>query len=110
MQTERVSCTFNRGGYYHFSRRVKSDLLNRYKYPRVVKGLHARSAAIAKKKALVPAAKLNEYCSLLRMTDPESVDIQRIKAQPKQSKQGYSGTIVSLQKAMDVYLTAKDKN
>ena len=110
MQTKRVSFTFNRCGYYHFSRRVKFDLLNHYKYPRVVQGLHTRSAAIAKTRVLVPAAKFNEYCSLLRMTDRESVDIQRIKAQPKQSKQGYSGTIVSLQKAMDVYLTAKDKN
>ena len=61
MQAKRVPYTFNRGGYYYFSRRVPSDLLNHYSYPRVVQGLRTKSVVTAKSRALVAAAKLDEY-------------------------------------------------
>ncbi len=61
MQTERAPYTFNRSGYYYFSRRVPSDLLNHYSNLRVVQGLRTRSIVTAKSSALVAAAKLDEY-------------------------------------------------
>jgi len=73
MQTKRVPYTFNRGGYYYCSRRVPTDLLSHYSYPRVVQGLRTMSAATAKTRALVAAAKLDEYWSHLRMTDPNLI-------------------------------------
>ena len=71
--TKKVPYTFNRAGYYYFSRRVPSDLLSHYSYPRIVQGLKTRSAQTAKSRALVAAAKLDEYWSHLRMTDPDLI-------------------------------------
>ena len=110
MQTKRVPYTFNRGGYYYFSRRVPSDLLSHYSYPRVVQGLRTMSAATAKTRALVAAAKLDEYWSHLRMTDPNLIGKQLLKVQPTQLEQSYSGAAVTLQEAVEVYLSAKGKN
>ena len=70
LQTKKVPYTFKRAGYYYFSRRVPADLLSRYQYPRIVQGLRTKSAQIAKSRAMVAAAKLDEYWSHLRMTDP----------------------------------------
>jgi len=71
--TKKVPYTFNRAGYYYFSRRVPSDLLSHYSYPRIVQGLKTRSAQTAKSRALVAAAKLDEYWSHLRMTEPDLI-------------------------------------
>ena len=71
--TKRVPFTFNRYGYYYFSRRVPADLVQHYSYPRIVQGLKTRSAHTAKTRALVAAAKLDEYWSHLRMTDPDLI-------------------------------------
>ncbi|XXK34224.1 DUF6538 domain-containing protein [Rhodobacteraceae bacterium nBUS_22] len=54
---------FNRSGYYYFSRRVPAELLSHYSYPRIAQGLKTRSAQTAKSRALVAAAKLDEYWS-----------------------------------------------
>ena len=110
MQTKRVPYTFNRGGYYYFSRRVPTDLLRHYSYPRVVQGLRTMSAATAKTRALVAAAKLDEYWSHLRMTDPNLIGKQLLKVQPTQLEQSYSGATVTLQEAIEVYLSTKGKN
>ena len=110
MQTKRVPYTFNRGGYYYFSRRVPTDLLRHYSYPRVVQGLRTMSAATAKTRALVAAAKLDEYWSHLRMTDPNLIGRQLLKVQPTQLEQSYSGAAVTLQEAIEIYLSAKGKN
>jgi len=59
--TKKVPFTFNRCGYYYFSRRVPADLVQHYSYPRIVQGLKTRSSHIAKTRALVAAAKLDEY-------------------------------------------------
>ena len=71
--TKKVPYTFNRAGYYYFSRRVPADLLSYYSYPRIVQGLKTRSAQTAKSRALVAAAKLDEYWSHLRMADPDLI-------------------------------------
>ena len=84
MQTKKVPYTFNRGGYYYFSRRVPTDLLNHYSYTRVFQGLCTMSADTAKTRALVAAAKLDEYWFQLRMTDPSLIGKQLIKVQPTQ--------------------------
>ena len=64
--TKKVPYTFNRAGYYYFSRRVPADLTQLYFYPRIVQGLKTRSAHTAKTRALVAAAKLDEYWSHLQ--------------------------------------------
>ena len=51
--TKKVPYTFNRAGYYYFSRRVPADLLSHYSYPRIVQGLKTRSAQPAKSRAMV---------------------------------------------------------
>ena len=70
---KKVPYRFNRAGYYYFSRRVPADLLSHYSYPRIVQGLKTRSAQTAKSRALVAAAKLDEYWSHLRIADPDLI-------------------------------------
>ena len=86
MQTKRVPYTFNNSGYYYFSRRVPTKLLSHYSYPRVVQGLPTRSDATAKPKALVAAAKRDEYWSHLRMIDSDLLNKQLLKVQPKKTR------------------------
>ena len=71
--TRKVPFTFNRAGYYYFSRRVPADLMQHYSYLRIVQGLKTKSEHTAKTRALVAAAKLDEYWSHLRMTDPDLI-------------------------------------
>ena len=59
MQTKNVPYTFNREGYYYFSRRVPNDLVDHYSYPRVVQSLHTKQYSIARTRAVMLAAKLN---------------------------------------------------
>src|SRR5210317_2262936 len=59
MQTKRVRYTFNRGGYYYFTRRVPTGLQQHYLCPRIVQGLNTKCASTAKTRALVAAAKLD---------------------------------------------------
>ena len=79
MQTKSIPYTFNRGGYYYFTRRVPSDLIDHYSYPRVVQGLRTSSPTQAKTRALIAAAKLDEYWCRLRMTDPELIGSHLLK-------------------------------
>ena len=68
------------------------------------------STATAKTRALFAAAKLDEYWSQLRMTDPNLIGKQLLKVQPTHLEQSYSGATVTLQEAVEVYLSAKGKN
>ena len=77
---KKVPYRFNRAGYYYFSRRVPADLLSHYSYPRIVQGLKTRSAKTAKSRALVAAAKLDEYWSHLRMADPDLIGCSLLKS------------------------------
>ena len=112
--TQKVPYTFNRAGYYYFSRRVPADLLSHYSYPRIVQGLKTRSAQTAKSRALVAAAKLDEYWSHLRMTDPDLIGHSLLR-------QGYSSftrntqldvssaaeQCITLPEALETYVTQK---
>ena len=71
MHTKSVPYTFVRKGYYYFSRRVPSDLQKHYSKDRIVVGLRTKSFSQAKSRAFVASAKLDEYWSHLRMTDPD---------------------------------------
>ena len=108
MQTKSVRYTFNRGGYYYFTRRVPTDLQQHYLCPRIVQGLNTSCASTAKTRALVAAAKLDEYWSHLRMTDPKLIGQHMLKSNsvghgsvtttsPTQS--------ISLSEALKTYLT-----
>ena len=88
--TKKVPYTFNRTGYYYFSRRVPADLTQHYSYPRIVQGLKTRSAQTAKSRALVAAAKLDEYWSHLRMTDPDLIGRNLLKPEYEQVFSKYS--------------------
>ena len=112
--TKKVPYTFNRAGYYYFSRRVPSDLLRHYSYPRIVQGLKTRSAQTAKSRALVAAAKLDEYWSHLRMADPDLIGRSLLR-------QGYGSFArntqldvstateqpITLSEALETYVTQK---
>jgi integrase len=112
MQTKRVPYTFNRGGYYYFTRRIPSDLKQHYLCPRIVQGLNTKCSSTAKTRALVAAGKLDEYWSHLRMTDPNLMGQHLLKPglvyktaalanSPAQS--------IALSEALQTYLNIKGK-
>ena len=112
--TKKVPYTFNRAGYYYFSRRVPADLLSHYSYPRIVQGLKTRSAQTAKSRALVAAAKLDEYWSHLRMTDPDLIERSLLKLGYKINSRNTqldasmnSEQHITLSEALETYLTQK---
>ena len=112
--TKSVPFTFTRYGYYYFSRRVPADLIQHYSYPRIVQGLKTRSAHTAKTRALVAAAKLDEYWSHLRMTDPDLVGRNLLRPGFKpysQNTQPYVSTAkkadITLSEALETYLIQK---
>ena len=112
--TKKVPYTFNRAGYYYFSRRVPADLLSHYSYPRIVQGLKTRSAQTAKSRAIVAAAKLDEYWSHLRMADPDLIGCSLLKsgygsfAQNTQlDVSSATEQCITLPEALDTYVTQK---
>ena len=105
MQTKSIPYTFNRGGYYYFSRRVPSDLIGHYSYPRVVQGLRTRSPSQAKTRALIAAAKLDEYWCRLRMTDPDLLGSHLLKV--SQTANHTNSDSISLSHAIDLYMQHK---
>ena len=112
--TKKVPYTFNRAGYYYFSRRVPADLLSHYSYPRIVQGLKTRSAQTAKSRALVAAAKLDEYWSHLRMTDPDLIGRSLLKLGYKTYSRNTQLDVsigseqhITLSEALETYLTQK---
>jgi integrase len=112
MLTKRVRYTFNRSGYYYFTRRVPTDLQKHYLCPRIVQGLNTKCSSTAKTRALVAAAKLDEYWSHLRMTDPDLIGHHLLKTSlPRQAVKADSGPAQSipLSEALNTYLTIKGK-
>ena len=112
--TKKVLFTFNRDGYYYFSRRIPADLIQHYSYPRIVKGLRTRSAQTAKARALVAAAKLDEYWSHLRLIDPELYGMKLLRqgfrpvsriSLPESSIAGKP--TITLSEALETYLLRK---
>ena len=112
--TKKVPYTFNRAGYYYFSRRVPADLLSHYSYPRIVQGLKTRSAQTAKSRALVAAAKLDEYWSHLRMTAPDRIGRSLLKSGYKTYSRNTQLDVssaaeqcITLPEALETYVTQK---
>ena len=105
MQTKSIPYTFNRGGYYYFTRRVPSDLIDHYSYPRVVQGLRTSSPSQAKTRALIAAAKLDEYWCRLRMTDPDLLGSHLLK--DTQTANHTNSDSITLSNAIDLYLQHK---
>ena len=113
MQTKRVSYTFNRNGYYYFSRRVPVDLRQHYLCERIVQGLNTKCPSTAKTRAKVAVAKLDEYWSHLRMTDPKLMGQHMLRSAPKVNVNGHTTVAVSsisLTEALQTYLTVKGKH
>ena len=105
MQTKSIPYTFNRCGYYYFPRRVPSDLIDHYSYPRVVQGLRTSSPIQAKTRALIAAAKLDEYWCRLRMTDPDLLGSHLLK--DTQTANHTASDSISLSNAIDLYVQHK---
>ena len=115
--TRKVPFTFNRAGYYYFSRRVPADLMQHYSYPRIVQGLKTKSAHTAKTRALVAAAKLDEYWSHLRMTDPDLIGSNLLRPGVKTYSRNTQHDVstatkadITLYEALETYLVQKGAN
>ena len=112
--TKKVPYTFNRAGYYYFSRRVPADLLSHYFYPRIVQGLKTRSAQTAKSRAMAAAAKLDEYWSHLRMTAPDLIGRSLLKSgygsftrSTQLDVSSATEQCITLPEALETYVTQK---
>ena len=67
MLTKSIPYTFNRDGYYYFTRRVPKDLAHHYSRLRIVECLRTTSARQAKMQAQQANAKLEAYWASLRV-------------------------------------------
>lgn len=120
MQTKSIPYTFVRDGYYYFTRRVPSDVRKHYRYPRIVQGLHTRSAYEARTRANAAAAKLDAFWSQLRLSDADvfgmhlltttGVQTQSAHAQFLQSGNSNSDDCLSLLDALNLYVKLKGKD
>ena len=114
--TKRIPFTFNRAGYYYFSRRVPADLVHHYSYPRIVEGLKTKSSHVAKTWAVVAAGKLDEYWSYLRMIDPKLIgknilrEVSLPSSRINRTTQCGSTINIKLSKALSIYLSLKGEN
>ena len=115
--TKSVPFTFNLAGYYYFPRRFPAYLVQHYSYPRIVQGLKTRSAHTAKTRALVAAAKLDEYWSHLRMTDPDLIGRNFLKPGSKSYSWNTQHNVptaskayITLYEALETYLVQKGTN
>ena len=114
MQTNSIPYTFNRDGYYYFTRRVPKDLAHHYSRLRIVECLRTTSAKQAKMQAQQANAKLEAYWASLRVarasvpgasscltptTIPIFADTQKSPNNQPDLKQ-----------ALDIYLDLKGKN
>ena len=114
MQTISIPYTFNRDGYYYFTRRVPKDLAHHYSRVRIVECLRTTSARQAKMQAQQANAKLEAYWASLRVvhaitpgsatclmspaTPASGVETKRNDHQP------------DLRQALQLYLDLKGKN
>lgn len=111
MQTKRLPYTFNRDGYYYFSRRVPNDVVEHYKYPRVVQSLHTKQHSIARTRALMLSAKLDEHWSHMRLAHADLPGKQLLKSKnlsfPPSRTSSQFAESMSLTEAVETYLTLK---
>jgi len=110
MQTKNIPYTFNRRGYYYFSRRIPCDLQEHYRCTRVVYGMKTQSPFVAKSRALVAATNLDEYWSHLRMKKTEHVGQHLLRSSSELSRSSNPGiTTITLTDALNLYLALKGK-
>lgn len=115
MQTKRVPFTFNRDGYYYFSRRVPTDLVEHYVYPRVVQSLRTKKPSVARTRSIVLAAKLDEHWSYLRLAHADLPARHLLKQHSQyrptsSSPDSAAGVSMSLSEALNVYVSLKGAN
>ena len=107
MQTKRVPFTFNRGGYFYFSRRVPSDLVEHYRYPRIVQALNTQHVSVARSRASMMASQLESYWAQIRLAHADLPGKHLLKQkQIHAGSAGLSSTVsasVSLTEALAVY-------
>ena len=114
MQTKRIPFTFNRGGYFYFSRRVPSDLVEHYRYPRIVQALNTQHVSVARSRASMMASQLESYWAQIRLAHADLPGKHLLKQ--KQIHAGSAGissspsTAVSLTAALAVYVERKGAN
>ena len=111
MQTKRVPFTFNRGGYFYFSRRVPSDLVEHYRYPRIVQALNTQHVSVARSRASMMASQLDAYWAQIRLAHANLPGKHLLKQ--KQTHAGPASIAsspsasVSLTEGLSVYLERK---
>jgi integrase len=114
MQTISIPYTFNRDGYYYFSRRVPKDLVHHYSRLRIVECLHTNSARQAKMQAQQANAKLEAYWASLRVAHtviPGSASCLASLGNPASwiEAKGHNNQ-PDLKQALSIYLELKGKN
>jgi len=111
--TKNIPHTFIRNGYYYFSRRVPSDLRDRYSYHRIVQGLGTSSPQKARMQANIAAAKLDAYWSQMRLAKSEVFGMSLVRDTSSSSLKADiklpQSDCPSLLDALDVYLEQKGK-
>jgi integrase len=110
MQTKKVPFTFNRGGYYYFTRRIPKDLKHHYKCKRIVQGLRTNSSSIAKSRAMITAAKLDEYWSYLRMTDTSIIGKHMLSLANENLSLVDAHESISIENALHLYRSTRGKD
>lgn len=114
MQTISIPFTYNRDGYYYFTRRIPKDLAHHYSRSRIVECLRTTSARQAKMQAQQANAKLEAYWASLRVAHaalPGSATCltppvnSASRAEPK-----HQNDQPDLMQALQVYLDLKGKN
>lgn len=95
-KTKSVPFTFQKDGYYYFTRRVPSDLKNHYQSPRIVEALRTNSASVARVRAMVAASKLDEFWSRLRISTPDVPGRQLLRDQFGGGALASTGRVVSV--------------
>jgi site-specific recombinase XerD len=114
MPTKSVPYTFTRNGYYYFTRRVPTDLLQLYAKDRIVEGLRTKCAKQAMIQSQQASAKLEAYWASLRVAHS---DVPGRKQAQKNSPQIIKTPNPSVQndqpdllQALNMYLDLKGRN
>ena len=109
MQTKRVRYTYNREGYFYFSRRVPDDLLQHYDSRRIVQSLRTKQPSEARSRAALLASKLDAYWAQMRLMNADMPGKHRLRqavvnSVPVSRVGPPVASSVSLNEALDIYL------
>jgi integrase len=114
MLTKSIPYTFNRDGYYYFTRRVPKDLAHHYSRLRIVECLRTTSARQAKMQAQQANAKLEAYWASLRVAHAPLPGSATCLTQPvnpvSRAEPKHQNNQPDLMQALQVYLDLKGKN